>query len=669
LGYVANETVFFSGSERKKHSANGKSQRLHRILDCILESFKAAQLPGALANTKIRLGREEKVVNLYVPLQFIIGDVEGGDQLCSRWSYRLKTCRRMCRTCDVSTLNCNKTTTICKRIEVAKIKELYERQDLEALKMLCQRPTFNAFYDIDCGKDPYGIFSMVHTEGLHALEIGVMKYMVEILMKELPTAQHGTLDGLVKKLNYSPNQHGYIGFPRCTWPDGVTSLARLTGDQRVGKMFAILLVALTKEGQAFFEKYLPGGNNTWQRLVYCFEQMLCYWAWLKQDHYWMANDEEACQAAIKSIRIMARQLQTLWPRREGLQWALTKLHEMFHVPRDIHRNGKHYNVHSGPQEHNHMAIKAAALKTQRQKHKIDLQTGERIVDRLILQRAYDRVTETVWNMDQEVREIEQNEAGINTSLEVTEPTQEVVQNATKGFVVMTQERMTNKKARTPPILSNIKWNKSKRKNQLTAKVSSERDILAFLVEQYFLSYRKSVVNSSGLRLYCLKLRCFTEYKQNGIVYRCHPNYRGDRPYYDWCYVHWENNDGSIVQLLARIHLFLQTPTGEIKALIQSVDARSEKEYSVFATKWFMENKGPRTNLRPIFHIVEVETLGDYAMVIPDDSSIGCKYIHIHNRCEWPDFFQTMPLPPDPILLPEIPDVIPAAGVVVQPLNI
>jgi hypothetical protein len=117
------------------------------------------------------------------------------------------------------------------------------------------------------------------------LEIGVMKYMVEILMKELPTAQHGTLDGLVKKLNKAPNQHGYTtGFPRCTWPDGVTSLAKLTGDQRVGKMFAILLVALTEEGETFFTKYLPGGGNTWTRMVYCFEQILCYWAWLKQDH-------------------------------------------------------------------------------------------------------------------------------------------------------------------------------------------------------------------------------------------------------------------------------------------------------------------------------------------------------------------------------------------------
>jgi hypothetical protein len=61
--------VYYSGSERKKHSATGKSQRLHRMFDFILESFKAAQLPGALSNTKIRLGRKEKVVNVYVPLQ------------------------------------------------------------------------------------------------------------------------------------------------------------------------------------------------------------------------------------------------------------------------------------------------------------------------------------------------------------------------------------------------------------------------------------------------------------------------------------------------------------------------------------------------------------------------------------------------------------------------
>jgi hypothetical protein len=116
--------------------------------------------------------------------------------------------------------------------------------------------------------------------------------------------------------------------------------------------------------------------------------------------------------------------------------------------------------------------------------------------------------------------------------------------------------------------------------------------------------------------------------------------------------------------------FFETPAGEIKAIVQSMDARSEKEYSVFSTKWFLENNGPCTNLRPVFHIVEVETLGDHAMIIPDDS-IGSNYIHIHERCEWPEYFQTMPLPPDPIPIVVIPDLNPTAVLmaVVQQMNI
>jgi hypothetical protein len=85
-----------------------------------------------------------------------------------------------------------------------------------------------------------------------------------------------------------------------------------------------------------------------------------------------------------------------------------------------------------------MAIEAAALKTQRQKHKLDLQTGERIVDRLILQHVFDHVCKTVWNMDKEVLEKELHDTDNNGIFDVNIPEQEMVQNATKGFVVMTQ---------------------------------------------------------------------------------------------------------------------------------------------------------------------------------------------------------------------------------------
>ena len=149
-------------------------------------------------------------------------------------------------------MNCNRTDIECTRIRVADIRQLYEAQDKERLHALHQRPTYNSLYDIDCGKDPYGVFSMIHTEGLHALEVGLMERMVAVLFEDLPTKEHATLDGLVKKLHSYPHQHGYNGFPRLLWTDGVSKLSQLTGDQRVGKMFAILLVALTREGEVFF---------------------------------------------------------------------------------------------------------------------------------------------------------------------------------------------------------------------------------------------------------------------------------------------------------------------------------------------------------------------------------------------------------------------------------
>jgi hypothetical protein len=131
------------------------------------------------------------------------------------------------------------------------------------------------------------------------------------------------LDHLVKRLNKNPHQHGYKQFPHLLWQDGVSSLTQLTGDQRVGKMFAIVLVALTRDGEDFFSEHLNGGSKTWKRMIYCFQQILCYWAWLKKDTYWMVNDTAACRAAPNSIKIMMGQIQNLWPREKGVGWNIT----------------------------------------------------------------------------------------------------------------------------------------------------------------------------------------------------------------------------------------------------------------------------------------------------------------------------------------------------------
>ena len=636
LGYIANENVFYSSEELNENTPDGKCLCLHKILDCILESFKAAQVPGALNNSLVRLGKESKVVNLYVPLQYIIGDVEGGDDLCSRQRYRGKACPRLCRTCDIPTEDCARTDIDCTRIRVADVKALFIAQDLEALKLLAQRPTYNTFYDIDCGKDPYGIFSMIHTEGLHALEMGVMKYMVEILMDDLPKKQKRTLDRHIKKINRYPHQKGYAKFPRCTWSEGVTSLSKLTGDQRVGKLFAILLVAHTHAGEKFFTKYLPGGERTWKRLCYCFSMILCYWAWLKQDHYWLVGDDAACQAATNSIKTMMRQLQNLWPREKGLGLLLTKIHEQFHVPVDIVRNGKPANYHTGPPEHNHIPIKDAAKKNQMQKHKIDLQTGERIVDRLILQRAFDRVNETVVAMDEELDYLESLEAGTEANENLPNG---VVANASKGTVTLAQRQLDNRsrKRQRPQHRSKITW-KTTRSGTILSPILYQSHVLAFLEDLFLSDHGIDSENADGHTIRSLDLECFTEYERNGFVYRCHPLYRKEKAYYDWCMINW-NENGAVIPYIGRIHLFVRTPDGEIMAVVQSVDTKTREDHGIFGDYWYMDHTGPLNNQVPKFEIVEVDALADHVMVIP--YNLGEKrYIHVHDRDTWPSKFTT-----------------------------
>ena len=96
LGYIANEDYYFSTAERNINDPDIRNLCFHTQLQTILHSFKQAQQPHQLDGINIQLGTFSKLVNLYVPLQFIIGDVEGGDQLSSQFTYCSKSCHRLC---------------------------------------------------------------------------------------------------------------------------------------------------------------------------------------------------------------------------------------------------------------------------------------------------------------------------------------------------------------------------------------------------------------------------------------------------------------------------------------------------------------------------------------------------------------------------------------------
>jgi hypothetical protein len=86
---------------------------------------------------------------------------------------------------------------------------------------------------------------------------------------------------------------------------------------------------------------------------------------------------------------MIDKLVKLWPRGAGNGWYIPKIHAQFHVPRNIGRIGNQLNVHSGPQEANHIVLhKGPSQNAQRRKAVIDLQTAKRLSEWLIIKKAH-----------------------------------------------------------------------------------------------------------------------------------------------------------------------------------------------------------------------------------------------------------------------------------------
>ena len=100
IAYIPHEKNIKSQNQLSKFPAAVKTFRLQQLYQAALSSLIEAQKPGVLNGVKLQLGRKSKIVNLKIPVMFIIGDNQGGDSICGRKVHYGKTARRISRTCD-----------------------------------------------------------------------------------------------------------------------------------------------------------------------------------------------------------------------------------------------------------------------------------------------------------------------------------------------------------------------------------------------------------------------------------------------------------------------------------------------------------------------------------------------------------------------------------------
>ena len=81
MAYIPDPDIYYSQIQRSKTPAQVKLIRLFKLFSVALKSFIEAQQPGAMNNSYLVLGDKAKYVNLMIPLAFIIGDNQGGENI------------------------------------------------------------------------------------------------------------------------------------------------------------------------------------------------------------------------------------------------------------------------------------------------------------------------------------------------------------------------------------------------------------------------------------------------------------------------------------------------------------------------------------------------------------------------------------------------------------
>ena len=280
--------------------------------------FNAKQA-HSLNGVTLTLGSLSKKMNLKVPCFFIIGDMQGGDKMCCSAPVYLESVNRLCRKCNVKGKDSGNPFVQCKKIVMKCIQELVANNCTDKLKAINQYKVKNAWFKVNFGGCPFGIFSAAcPVEPLHALENGIIADCLKVLFAKIRyTNSLAKLDDLARQLTSLPRQQSASSgsdksMPRLLWGDGITTLTDLTASCKVGIMFTIVVISLLEKGEEFFIDVFRQ-TETLNDMRECFQMLLCYWMWLKKETYWVRKDYEERNRAKQAIQKMLSRIITLWP--------------------------------------------------------------------------------------------------------------------------------------------------------------------------------------------------------------------------------------------------------------------------------------------------------------------------------------------------------------------
>jgi len=184
----------------------------------------------------------------------------------------------------------SKVADCCKLLVMEEMKALCLNKEKDKLYELMQSQNWQAFYDIDYGGLPGGVFTAAcPPEALHSLENGLVLHCLKELFESVLNVQaKASLDHLVQKWIEFPKQNcmkSYMAkFPRMLYKDGLTTISERSRCTKMGILFSFVIAGPSAQGYRLLHKQAQIAAK-YGDIIHVFEMLLCYWAWLKKDKY------------------------------------------------------------------------------------------------------------------------------------------------------------------------------------------------------------------------------------------------------------------------------------------------------------------------------------------------------------------------------------------------
>lgn len=627
--------IDYKGNLKGKVSPAMALNEYHEVLGTVFRALSEVQSTGINWTFSFD-GEEKKDVVLFFPVQFIIGDCEGHDKLCGRFSSHTNT-PGLVRDCDVPTVQGDDPYHVCHFYTKAEMQE-YDEEELRQRSFHCVLSP--CLEDTDLGASAQGVYGATMPENHHAFNMGSCKEVGELYTTTLSTASQVHTDNVMSYMIQTTRFPPLLKFPTVSpFRSGLDKVHKLKAVERIGKIFAIYCLLMSSSYVRYLYNNPKAGIHgdvmlvDLRQKVKVLERMLCFHDWLFAKEHAKETidpDQDGNESiSLQKIRDLMQGIKLYFPRTHGMGWKLTKFHQLLHFPHNISRHGSALNFDGGrPEYYGKYFCKDHTTRTQRRQISLGKQTALRYFEASCVLEAERLLVNG--NMSTYIDTKDYQYIPVETNDDVA------------GFP-------TAANAVDSPLFSKLcsLWINPDDQQHLHFQWTNKR---YSSIDGY--KYEPVIYRSAAKRIWYSRnggrldmdngtLQCYTECRlPDGSTARAHPLYNSERAWNDWVMVKWDDYDEP---LPAQVLMFFTIASGTIENynVVDGVRVPHDsaflevgKSYALVKTvtgdnfnyrarienrKFHMKSSiAERYTLESMMRLIEVDVIQSIALVIRDD---------------------------------------------------